>query len=55
MGLVQSLPKADNRLKLFEADIYSPYDFEQAIQGCNYIFHLATPLQNDTKDYQVLF
>ncbi|XP_068330993.1 NADPH HC-toxin reductase 1-like [Pyrus communis] len=52
VGLVQSLPKADNRLKLFEADIYSPYDFEQAIQGCNYIFHLATPLQNEPKDYQ---
>ncbi|KAL6126286.1 hypothetical protein ACLB2K_074337 [Fragaria x ananassa] len=41
-----------NRLRLFEADIYSPFQFEPAIQGCKYVFHLATPLQHDPKNTQ---
>ncbi|CAN6568295.1 unnamed protein product [Malus baccata var. baccata] len=54
VGLLKGLPTpgADSRLKLFEADIYNPDEFETAIQGCNYIFHLATPLQHEPKDPQ---
>ncbi|XP_021808025.1 anthocyanidin reductase ((2S)-flavan-3-ol-forming)-like [Prunus avium] len=52
MGLLKGLPNAQERLRLFEADIYNPYEFEPAIQGCKYIFHLATPLQHEPKDTQ---
>ncbi|KAL7150462.1 hypothetical protein ABFS83_05G113300 [Erythranthe nasuta] len=43
-SLLNTLPGADTRLKLFEADIYNPREFETAIQGCQYVFHMATPL-----------
>ncbi|XP_077228102.1 NADPH HC-toxin reductase 1-like [Tasmannia lanceolata] len=42
--LLQSLPGADTRLKLFMADIYSVDGFEPAISGCEFVFHLATPM-----------
>ncbi|EYU40027.1 hypothetical protein MIMGU_mgv1a009689mg [Erythranthe guttata] len=50
-SLLNTLPGAETRLKLFEADIYNPREFETAIQGCQYVFHMATPLlhtQNST-------
>ncbi|KAG8382141.1 hypothetical protein BUALT_Bualt05G0045800 [Buddleja alternifolia] len=42
-GLLKSLPNAETRLKLFQADIYNPQEFEPAIEGCQYVLHLATP------------
>ncbi|KVH89065.1 NAD-dependent epimerase/dehydratase [Cynara cardunculus var. scolymus] len=42
---------AEERLHLFEADIYRPQEFEEAIQGCVYVFHLATPIY-DTSGYK---
>ncbi|XP_016470469.1 NADPH HC-toxin reductase 1 [Nicotiana tabacum] len=44
VGLLKSFPGADKRLKLFQADIYKPEEFEKAIQGCEFVFHVATPL-----------
>ncbi|XP_006366563.1 anthocyanidin reductase-like [Solanum tuberosum] len=44
VGLLKSLSGADKRLKLFEADIYKAEEFEEAIQGCEFVFHVATPL-----------
>ncbi|XP_051132883.1 anthocyanidin reductase-like isoform X2 [Andrographis paniculata] len=35
---------AETRLKLFKADVYRAEEFEAAIQGCNFVFHVATPL-----------
>ncbi|KAL7150463.1 hypothetical protein ABFS83_05G113400 [Erythranthe nasuta] len=43
-GLLKSFPNAETRLKLFEADIYNPQEFETAIRGCQYVFHVATPI-----------
>ncbi|EYU40028.1 hypothetical protein MIMGU_mgv1a025720mg [Erythranthe guttata] len=43
-SLLKSLPSAETRLKLFEADIYNPQEFETAIDGCQYVFHVATPM-----------
>ncbi|KAL8053968.1 hypothetical protein ABFX02_05G107600 [Erythranthe guttata] len=43
-SLLKSLPSAETRLKLFEADIYNPQEFETAIEGCQYVFHVATPM-----------
>ncbi|KAD3069085.1 hypothetical protein R6Q59_016929 [Mikania micrantha] len=45
---LKSFPYAKERLHLFEADIYKPEEFEKAIQGCVYVFHVATPLQHTT-------
>ncbi|MFS7942797.1 putative (3R)-2'-hydroxyisoflavanone reductase [Helianthus anomalus] len=44
VGLLKSFPGAEERLHLFEADIYKPQEFEKAIQGCIFVFHVATPL-----------
>ncbi|KAI4355204.1 hypothetical protein L6164_003998 [Bauhinia variegata] len=44
--LLKGLPHANERLVLFEADIYNPHEFEPAIQGCHYVFHVATPKQH---------
>ncbi|KAF6149623.1 hypothetical protein GIB67_011232 [Kingdonia uniflora] len=41
---LKSLLGADTRLKLFEADLYNPESFEESIQGCEYVFHVATPM-----------
>ncbi|KAL3536723.1 hypothetical protein ACH5RR_000089 [Cinchona calisaya] len=50
--LLKSLPFADTRLVLFQADTYNPDEFAQAIQGCQVVFHLATPLQHNTQSSQ---
>lgn len=44
VGLLKRFPNAEEKLKLFQADIYRPEEFEQAIQGCEFVFHVATPL-----------
>ncbi|GAV92031.1 Epimerase domain-containing protein [Cephalotus follicularis] len=49
VGLLNSLPGADTNLVLFKADIYSPSEFELAIEGCEFVFHVATPLHHDTQ------
>ncbi|KAK7338037.1 hypothetical protein VNO77_18634 [Canavalia gladiata] len=48
VGLLKSLPQTQGQLVLFEANIYSPTDFEAAIQGCEYVFHVATPLTHES-------
>ncbi|XP_076957449.1 NADPH HC-toxin reductase 1-like isoform X2 [Bidens hawaiensis] len=48
VGLLKSFPFAEERLHLFEADIYKPEEFEKAIQGCVFVFHVAAPLQHTT-------
>ncbi|GLT53667.1 hypothetical protein SLA2020_269240 [Shorea laevis] len=52
VDLLKSLPNADHRLVLFQADIYNPTEFEPAIRGCEYVFHVATPMQHDTQSSQ---
>ncbi|KAI5448036.1 putative anthocyanidin reductase [Lathyrus oleraceus] len=48
VGLLRDLPHANTRLVLFEADIYKPDEFRQAIQGCEFVFHVATAFQHHT-------
>ncbi|XP_057440736.1 putative anthocyanidin reductase [Lotus japonicus] len=48
VGLLRSFPHAESRLVLFEGDIYKPDEFEPAIQDCEFVFHVATPLQHQT-------
>ncbi|XP_039068155.1 anthocyanidin reductase ((2S)-flavan-3-ol-forming)-like [Hibiscus syriacus] len=45
VGILKSLPGADTKLVLFQADLYSPHEFKHAIQGCEFVFHVATPQQ----------
>ncbi|CAM8956243.1 unnamed protein product [Rhodiola kirilowii] len=45
VDLLKSLPGAETRLVLFQADIYSPDEFQAGIKGCQYVFHVATPQQ----------
>ncbi|CAL5360183.1 hypothetical protein CsSME_00050614 [Camellia sinensis var. sinensis] len=52
VDLLRSLPNADTRLVLFQADIYNPTEFEPAIRGCQYVFHVATPLQHNSQSSQ---
>ncbi|KAF6140899.1 hypothetical protein GIB67_042312 [Kingdonia uniflora] len=49
VSLLRNLPGAETRLKLFDADIYNPDSFEETIQGCEYVFHVATPLQHNVQ------
>ncbi|KAL6575654.1 hypothetical protein OROHE_001031 [Orobanche hederae] len=48
VGLLKRLLHADTRLKLFEADIYNHCQFAPAVEGCEIVVHMATPLQHDT-------
>ncbi|CAN0840995.1 Putative anthocyanidin reductase [Linum grandiflorum] len=46
VGLLTSLPNAETNLVLFKADIYNPDQFQSAIDGCLFVFHVAYPLQH---------
>lgn len=48
VGLLKGLPGAETRLKLFEADIYNPQQFEPAVKDCQFVFHVATPMVHTT-------
>ncbi|CAJ2648668.1 unnamed protein product [Trifolium pratense] len=48
VGFLRGFPHADTRLVLFEADIYKSDEFWPAIQGCEFVFHVATPFQHQT-------
>ncbi|KAG8477484.1 hypothetical protein CXB51_030217 [Gossypium anomalum] len=52
VGLLKSLPNAETRLRLYEADIYNPSEFQAAIEGCQFVVHMATPLQQLSQDSQ---
>ncbi|KAH6768374.1 hypothetical protein C2S51_013710 [Perilla frutescens var. frutescens] len=54
VGLLKGLANSETRLKLFEADIYNPAEFAAAIQGCSFVFHLATPLQHYANNPQAV-
>ncbi|PON97542.1 NAD(P)-binding domain containing protein [Trema orientale] len=54
VGVLKSLQGAEARLVLFKADIYTPEEFENAIKGCQYVFHVATTLfHTEGPDYKV--
>ncbi|MBA0835196.1 hypothetical protein Goarm_007491 [Gossypium armourianum] len=53
VGFLKSLPGAHTKLVLFQADIYNPDEFKHAVQGCEYVFHVATAKQTaDTQSSQ---
>nr|QPF47158.1 dihydroflavonol-4-reductase [Clarkia gracilis subsp. sonomensis]QPF47159.1 dihydroflavonol-4-reductase [Clarkia gracilis subsp. sonomensis] len=44
------LPKAGTHLTLWKADLSDEGSFDEAIQGCSGVFHVATPMDFDSKD-----
>ncbi|KAK4394310.1 Dihydroflavonol 4-reductase [Sesamum angolense] len=44
------LPKADTNLTLWKADMNVEGSFDEAIQGCEGVFHLATPMDFESND-----
>jgi hypothetical protein len=51
--LLRGLPGAAERLTLFQADVYDAATFEPAIQGCEFVFLVATPLLHDASSTKV--
>nr|AAT66505.1 dihydroflavonol 4-reductase [Camellia sinensis] len=44
------LPKADTNLTLWKADLNEEGSFDEAIEGCSGVFHVATPMDFESKD-----
>ncbi|GMH13898.1 hypothetical protein Nepgr_015739 [Nepenthes gracilis] len=44
------LPNAENNLTLWKADLTQEGSFDEAIHGCSGVFHVATPMDFDSKD-----
>ncbi|KAH7567242.1 hypothetical protein ACOSP7_010964 [Xanthoceras sorbifolium] len=44
------LPKAKTNLTLWKADLADEGSFDEAIQGCTGVFHVATPMDFESKD-----
>ncbi|TQD93463.1 hypothetical protein C1H46_020931 [Malus baccata] len=44
------LPKAKTHLTIWKADLANEGTFDEAIQGCSGVFHVATPMDFESKD-----
>ena len=44
------LPKAETNLTLWKADLTEEGSFDEAVQGCSGVFHVATPMDFESKD-----
>jgi hypothetical protein len=53
-ALLKGLPGAAERLTLFEADIYDAASFEPAIQRCEFVFLVATPMMHNSSSSKVV-
>ncbi len=51
-GYVTGLPGAAERLELVAADLMMPGAFHQAVAGCEYVIHVASPYVTDVDDPQ---
>lgn len=47
------LPKAKTHLSLYKADLADEGSFNAAIEGCTGVFHVATPMDFESKDPEV--
>ena len=47
-----SLPGANERLELMEAELLSEGSYDRAVTGCDYVIHTASPYQMNVKDPQ---
>jgi bifunctional dihydroflavonol 4-reductase/flavanone 4-reductase len=49
------LPKANTHLTLWKADLAEEGSFDDAINGCSGVFHVATPMDFESKDPEVIY
>lgn len=47
------LPGANTKLTLWKADLSEEGSFDEAIKGCTGVFHVATPMDFESKDPEV--
>lgn len=47
------LPKADTNLTLWKADMNVQGSYDEAVQGCVGVFHMATPMDFESHDPEV--
>jgi len=47
------LPGAKTKLSLWKADLAEEGSFDEAIKGCTGVFHVATPMDFESKDPEV--
>lgn len=43
VGPLKALPGAAQRLRLFRADLMEAGSFDEAVAGCDYVLHTASP------------
>lgn len=48
------LPDAEKRLTLWKADLVDEGSFDEPINGCDGVFHAATPMDFESKDPEVI-
>ena len=51
-GHLTALPDASERLELVRADLLTPHAFDDAVTGCAYVIHTASPYVIDVDDPQ---
>jgi len=49
------LPNAKTLLTLWKADLSEEGSYDDAINGCDGVFHVATPMDFESKDPEVSF
>lgn len=47
------LPRADTNLTLWKADMNIEGSYDEAVQGCEGVFHMATPMDFESDDPEV--
>ncbi|CAI0423540.1 unnamed protein product, partial [Linum tenue] len=52
---LRALDGASERLQLFKANLLEEGSFDSVIQGCDDVFHTASPFYHDVQDPQVRF
>ncbi|KAL4308563.1 hypothetical protein GQ457_01G055750 [Hibiscus cannabinus] len=50
LSFLTSLPRADEKLKIFSADLSDPDSFDAAVEGSKGVFHVATPVDFGNKE-----
>lgn len=53
VGHLLSLPGAQEQLQLFAADLLRPGSFDEAVAGCTYVIHTASPYMIDCQPGEV--
>ncbi len=50
--LIDAAKNSKGTLKLFKADLLSPNSYKDAMEGCELVYHTASPFSTDVKDPQ---